>query len=464
MATQALAPLLALAHAPDARLAAAVGFGSGISSHMLLGSPTLERLVSIEIEPEMTRGARIVYPANRRAYDDPRSVIVHDDAKSYFAAAGQRFQLVFSEPSNPWVSGIASLFSTEFYEQVRRYLTDDGIFGQWLHLYETNDQLLLSVLTAVHRSFPDYAVYQAWNADIVIVASVTAPLPGPRWDLFDTPALQGDFCQTTPFTSGMLQLTRLLDRATLAPLLDRLGYPNSDYSPVLDLGAERARFQRTSARGLAELTGARYDLAAMLAGQPRAPGRDTVAPVPRIPRMQAEAVAARLREPASPGEAPEIARARYQLDRWTTSLATGREPADWGAWLEELAVAERLVHGASQGHADSTFYGALERFLKRVEAPARVREAVMFRRAMAAWDWPAAASAADSLVPAELGGARLVPADELLDGSVVARLRVGDVRGARDAFAALAPRSNRLPGDFRLLLLAAYLDDAGAER
>jgi predicted membrane-bound spermidine synthase len=464
MATQALAPLLALAHAPAARNAAVVGFGSGVSSHTLLGSSNLEQLVSIEIEPEMTEGARIFYPTNRRAYEDPRSVIVHDDAKSYFAAAGDKFDFVFSEPSNPWVSGIASLFSTEFYEQVHRNLADDGVFGQWLHLYETNDQLVLSVLAAIHQMFPDYAVYQAWNADIVIVASARAPLPAPRWDLLDTPTLRDDFCQTIPFTPGMLGLTRLLDRAALEPLLERWGHPNSDYYPVLDLGAERARYQRTSARGLAELTGARYDVAAMLAGRRVPPGDDSLAPVPRIPRMQTQAVAARLRRSASPGDGAEVARARYLVEQWNTAVHASAAPADWGAWLDEMGVAEHAVHGAAQGYADSAFYGAVQRFLDRVGAPDSVRTAVAFRQGLAAWDYAMAAQAADSLLPAVLEGARLIPADDLLDGGVVAKLKVGDVRAAGQMLRALAPRAGRLPDDLRTLMLAGAVEAAGEKR
>ena len=72
-----------------------------------------------------------------------------DDARSYFASQGERFGLILSEPSNPWVAGVSGLFTSEFYAHVRRYLTPDGVFGQWLHLSELNDGLALSVVRAV---------------------------------------------------------------------------------------------------------------------------------------------------------------------------------------------------------------------------------------------------------------------------------------------------------------------------
>jgi predicted membrane-bound spermidine synthase len=130
--TQALSPMVALAHVPKARTAAVIGHGSGMSSHFLLGSPHLREVVTIEIEPAMIEGARAFYPANRRVYDDPRARFAIDDAKSYFASSNRTFDLIVSEPSNPWVSGVAGLFTAEFYGRVQRYLSDEGIFAQWI--------------------------------------------------------------------------------------------------------------------------------------------------------------------------------------------------------------------------------------------------------------------------------------------------------------------------------------------
>src|SRR5678816_2175100 len=114
----------------------------GMTSHALLGGPSLKQLVTIEIEPEMIKASRMFYPANARAFDDPRSTFAIDDARSYFASRGQKFDLIISEPSNPWVSGVSGLFTSEFYSRVKGYLTPNGIFAQWLHLYEIDDGLV----------------------------------------------------------------------------------------------------------------------------------------------------------------------------------------------------------------------------------------------------------------------------------------------------------------------------------
>src|SRR5204862_6481800 len=138
--------------------AAVIGQGSGMTSHVLLGSPNLREVVTIEIEPDMIRASRGFRPANHRVFDDPRSIFVIDDAKSYFASSGRKFDIILSEPSNPWVSGVSGLFTHEFYRRVQRQLSDRGVFGQWLHLYELSDGLATSVLAAMDSVFPAYEV------------------------------------------------------------------------------------------------------------------------------------------------------------------------------------------------------------------------------------------------------------------------------------------------------------------
>jgi spermidine synthase len=459
VATQTLAPLIALAHAPDARRVAVVGLGSGISSHVLLGVESIERLTTVEIEPAMARAARAFLPANQRLYHDPRSEMVFDDARAYFAARPDRFDLIFSEPSNPWVSGVSSLFTTEFYRRISRHLSEQGVFGQWLHLYELNDELVLSVLAAIHANFPSYAVFQSWEADLLIVAGNRETLPAPSWEVLASPGLAADLCHAVPLTPAMMEAARLIDRRALAPLLDAWGGGNSDFYPVLDLGAERARFVRRSARGFVQLAASRFDLAAVLAGTRRAPATDTIAPVPRIARMQAQAMAASLRAPAPAAPPPGDARsrARHAYERWSASLTDRRGPADWGAWLADFTVIESLVHGAAQGTVEVPFYTEVRGYMDRWNAPPGVRDVVELRRAAAAWDFPAAITRSAALMESVLAGQALISPDDFLDIAVAARIRAGDAAGARTVFQRLLPRGTRRPDDLRLLLLGAHV-------
>ncbi|MEE9125630.1 MAG: spermidine synthase, partial [Planctomycetota bacterium] len=174
--TQILLGLIPAMLKPHAEEWAVIGLGSGVTSHVILASPSVKNIDIVEIEPMMAKGARLFRPANERTFSDPRSKLIYDDAKAYFASARKRYDVIVSEPSNPWVSGVSSLFSIEFYREVRRHLAPGGQLAQWIHGYEMSDALLLSVLAAIDREFQDYQVYRIGPFDWVIIASHTQPI------------------------------------------------------------------------------------------------------------------------------------------------------------------------------------------------------------------------------------------------------------------------------------------------
>jgi hypothetical protein len=134
------------------------------------------------------------------------------------------------------------------------------------------------------------------------------------------------------------------------------------------------------------------------------------------------------------------------------------------AWLETFASVERLVHGASRGVADEGFYDSTRTFLARVDAPLPIRHVVEFRHGLAAWDFPAAVRAGTALYPSVTANAGLIPPEEYLDGMIAASLAVGDIEGAVRVFATVGPLSGRSTRDFRMLLLASYLQAAITRR
>lgn len=462
-ATQLLCAVIPLAYLPSARTAAVIGQGSGMTSHFILGSPTIEELVTVEIEPLMIKGSRTFYPANCRVFEDSRSKIVIDDARSYFAASRKRFHFILSEPSNPWVSGVSSLFTTEFYRRISRYLYDDGIFAQWLQLYEINDRLILSILASLHAVFPSYEVFQSTSTDIVIIASNKAQLPEPDWSIFELPAIATDLCHNHPLTPRMLEAARLLDRKALAPLLDHWQQRNSDFYPIVDLGAERTRYLDRSAKGFTGLSNARFHITAPFFGWVSTPTAETTAPVPDIWRMRALAVSAQLGSPEVhpvPEQQeldPVLLPTQYLMSRWDALLSQEMGPSDWKLWLEDFRVVEANLHGGLLGFADETFYKRVSHFLDQVDAPKFVHDVVSFRHGLAAWDFREASRSGDGIQDSVLDRKGYIPADEYLDGMVVAKLRLGDVASARRIFNALVPLSQREPSDLRLLLLDAYI-------
>ncbi len=464
-ATQALTPLITLAHIPTARNAAIIGYGSGMTSHVLLGSESLREVVTIEIEPEMVEGARNFYPANRRVYDDPRSRLVIDDAKSYFASEHRRFDIILSEPSNPWVSGVSGLFTTEFYARLREYLTEDGVLGQWIHTYELDDGLVLSVLAAIHQNFRSYQVFVVAGGDLLVVASKRAQLPAPDWAVFQATGAREDLCRFHPLTPAAIEDLRLVSRWELDPILAGTQQANSDFYPVLDLGAERRRYIRSAAVGFRALSADWYNLLASVKGVRQGPGEDTLAALPESPRVRARAFAARLRlADGGGGAGHEVQQAAFVDQQWHASLSQERAPHSWQMWLNQMDQVGRFRHGGQAGIPDEEFYGAARRYAARMGAPEAVQQVLAFRHAIAGWKFPDAAAAADRIIPVALVERRLIAADELRDGAVMAKLHVGDVAGARQVLDTLARFTVRGTGDLRTRLLEAYVTTAEQRR
>ena len=249
-ATMVLAAAIPLAYLEQPRSAAVIGFGSGLTSHALLAEPAFARVDTIEIEAAMMEGATWFGSRVARAYQDPRSNIIIDDAKSYFAGTQHRYDIIVSEPSNPWISGVGALFSKEFYQFVPRFLSDDGVCVQWLQLYEINEQLVGSVLAALTPAFSDYHAYLVNQADLLIVAA-NRPLAEPDLDALFQADIAADLADAGIDNADQIRLRKVADHHLLDVLGER--YPhrvNSDYFPVLSLQAPRSRFRRQSARGI----------------------------------------------------------------------------------------------------------------------------------------------------------------------------------------------------------------------
>jgi len=242
-ATMVLAGALALAHHPQARTAANIGFGSGLTTHTLLSTRQLERLDTVEIEPYMVEAARGFGERVRNAYHDPRSRIYIEDAKTYFSVRGSRYDIIVSEPSNPWVSGVASLFSEEFYARIRKHLQPHGVLVQWVQGYEIEVSLVASILKALDPHFSDYVVYSTNDSDLLIVARRDGTLGALDESVLRDPGLAKELTRVRVNGANDLAMRRLAGRSIMRGMLATYPVPaNSDYFPYLDQNAARARF------------------------------------------------------------------------------------------------------------------------------------------------------------------------------------------------------------------------------
>jgi len=265
--TMALLGALPLLIKPDAKTFANIGWGSGLSVEVALSHSGPAAVDTVEIEPAMVAGAHAFSPRIDRAYRDARSHVYFEDAKSYFARHGKLYDVIMSEPSNLWVSGVAGLFTTEFYRDTKRYLAPGGLFVQWVHAYDFNDRLLGSVVSALGENFADYEIYETNPGDLMFVAVAEGRVPRPK-PLPETEAAFMEQLRRIGITrSEEIDVRSLGTKKQVALLFAALGAPvNSDFRPLVQLEAPRSHFVGSMARAVQELAAAPLPILEMTGG------------------------------------------------------------------------------------------------------------------------------------------------------------------------------------------------------
>jgi spermidine synthase len=178
MPTQVMLAQLPLLLTPNTKNALVVGFASGVSVGSMLESP-IESLDCLELEPATIEASRYFEHVNHKPLNDPRMKLIIDDARTFLRVTPKRYDMIVSEPSHPWVPGVANLFTQEFFELGRGRLTDTGVFAQWLQIYQMSTDSLRSVLATYHKVFPYVQVFRVGGAargkDLILLGS-TRPL------------------------------------------------------------------------------------------------------------------------------------------------------------------------------------------------------------------------------------------------------------------------------------------------
>lgn len=185
MATQIMVGLLpfvfwsaahpAAAHGPRA---AVVGFGSGVTIGAVTQSPMAHADV-VELEPAVVAaGTKYFGPWNHQPERDPRVRVIIGDGRNFLTQADDEYDVIISEPSNPWITGVSNLFTVDYWRLARARLADDGVFCQWAQLYEMSSKNIKILLRSFAEVFPYTYVFSAedLSSDVILVAT-NHPLP-----------------------------------------------------------------------------------------------------------------------------------------------------------------------------------------------------------------------------------------------------------------------------------------------
>lgn len=308
--TMVMAASLPLALHPAPERIAVIGWGSGLSTNTLLGSKVPKVVDTIEIEAAMHAGAEGFGNRVLRAYIDPRSQLHVDDARTFFAAGRKKYDVIISEPSNPWVSGVSSLFTRQFYRFLTRHLEQDGVLIQWMQTYELNDPLFYTMVAALIEEYPHVEAYLTNTSDVIFVAS-HAPIRDFDASQLQDPGLLADLKRLGLETGPDHEVRRFADRRVLAGLVELYGAPvHTDFHPTVALGAPKSRYKVETVQSVMNLMGVGMPVLEFTGGR---------SPVP---------VAANVHEVAVSMGAKDHANARRVRERLLgTGTAKGLEPA-----------------------------------------------------------------------------------------------------------------------------------------
>lgn len=245
-------PMALRGQAPEKALV--IGLGSGITLGAALAHP-VGRVDVVEIEPAVVEASRFFEPWNRAALRDPRVRLIVDDARHHLLrdGSGERYGVVISEPSNPWITGVSNLFTREFYRLVRERLEPDGVFCQWLHPADMSAEEFAAALAALRAEFPFVSL---WTAPVVSGELELNPLDtlliarsdGPGIDLEKiSAALSRPLVRRDLEAIGIASPQKLLESFVFGPQaatrLVRGVEPNSDDRPVVEFFAPRRLYE-----------------------------------------------------------------------------------------------------------------------------------------------------------------------------------------------------------------------------
>lgn len=169
--TQVMSGLLGAAVHPNPRRALVIGLGTGSTAGWLARVPTMERVDVVELEPVIEHVSRTLSPINLDVLSNPKVHLVIGDGRELLLTTGSTYDVIFSEPSNPYRAGIASLFSADFYRAVEQRLRPGGLFLQWLQGYEIDARAVQTAYATLGEVFPAVESWSVHRADLLLMAS-----------------------------------------------------------------------------------------------------------------------------------------------------------------------------------------------------------------------------------------------------------------------------------------------------
>ena len=171
MLTQRMLGLLPVLIHGQARDICIIGLGSGVTLGSALASGAVEHADVVEISPEVVEASQFFDRENGGALAKPGVRLIVGDGRSHLLLTPRRYDVIVSEPSNPWMAGVASLFTRQFFEAARARLKPDGLLCQWAHTYDISPEDLRSIVRTFGSVFPQGTLWMVGGGDLLLIGA-----------------------------------------------------------------------------------------------------------------------------------------------------------------------------------------------------------------------------------------------------------------------------------------------------
>jgi spermidine synthase len=191
---------------PDAKDVMVIGHGSGVTTGAMSLHPSVERIDVVEISKAVLDADFLFKPFNHAVLDSPKTHVYQDDARTFLRTVPRKYDLIVSQPSNPWIAGIGSLFTDNFFRDCKARLNPGGIMMVWFHHYEQSDETIELIVRTINSEFPHVEAFMTVESDVICLATME-PLTvdfARMEERFEMPVIRQDLARVTCFNLATL--------------------------------------------------------------------------------------------------------------------------------------------------------------------------------------------------------------------------------------------------------------------
>jgi spermidine synthase len=245
--TQSLLAILPLAHVQNPSNSLIIGLGTGVTAGSALNFPNLT-VNCVEIDDAVISAAKYFNHVSGNPFSNKRFRVIFADARTVLGSGLETYDVIISEPSNPWITGVSNLFTVDYFSAAIKRLSDKGIMCQWIHSYYMDPETLMIIFRSFQTVFPYCTLWEGSPGDYLILGS--------RHDhmtentdyefLFENSQVKQDLSRLEIYNSSDLMKCFVLDSHRFLSMTRQTGTRlNTDDLPYVEFNAPMSLYHNT---------------------------------------------------------------------------------------------------------------------------------------------------------------------------------------------------------------------------